>query len=169
MHSRLPSAAPGSPPSHISQGRACAAAQALKLTLSYLPPNSLGDALTRVFAFGGASLDHQPGAPIAYFLMFQAQQPAVGVTNAKLDATAADLAGAGPMMRAQALWLPSVCFLMFQAQQLAVGVTNAKLDALAADLADCGPADIACQSFAANLWCMCSSWPCIKRPCTWRC
>ena len=49
-----------------------------------------------MFAFGGASLDHQPRAPIAYFLMFQAQQPAVGATNAKLDAIAGDLAGAGP-------------------------------------------------------------------------
>lgn len=74
----------------------CAAAQVLTPKLSYNPPNSPGDALTRVFAFGGASLDHQPRAPIAYFIMFQAQQPAVGVTNAKLDAIAGDLAGVRP-------------------------------------------------------------------------
>lgn len=56
-------------------------------------PASPGDAPTRVFAFGGASLDHAPGAPFAYFTLLQPGQSAVGLSNPTLDAIAGDLAG----------------------------------------------------------------------------
>ena len=56
-------------------------------------PASPGDAPTRVFAFGGASLDHAPGAPFAYFTLLQPGQSAVGLSNPTLDTIAGDLAG----------------------------------------------------------------------------
>ncbi|KAK9837279.1 hypothetical protein WJX81_002958 [Elliptochloris bilobata] len=68
-------------------------ANAVAPTLTYQPPNSPGNAPKRVFAFGGASLDHRPRAPFAYFIMMQTQQPAAGITNPTLDAIAGDLAG----------------------------------------------------------------------------